>query len=143
GAVSPAVLALVPLMKDAETGEVVRRWVELAGGLADEGMKADVGGIARVFAKLAGRQGVWYPILEGWMMERSEFLMERDEKAEVRAFRRGLVNGLKEKFPDGVPMEVLNRIQAEERLDTLEYWSRKSSVLTDIAEVRKLLGLLE
>src|SRR5262245_51892906 len=41
GAASPAVLALVPLMIDGEKADVVARWVDLASGLADEGLKAD------------------------------------------------------------------------------------------------------
>jgi hypothetical protein len=64
GKTSFALLAWLPLMAGADAEEVVREWAAVAGAVADERIRADLGGLAKLFASLAARRQVWDLVLK-------------------------------------------------------------------------------
>jgi hypothetical protein len=82
-----AVLAFLPLYAEADQEDVAREWAAQVGAEKDERVRADLGGLARVFAVHAGRMAVWGPILEGMSMETSPFLDEVRAQNTLRNLR--------------------------------------------------------
>jgi hypothetical protein len=138
GNISVALLAWLPLMKDADNKEMAREWADQARAVNDERITADLGALARLFAKLAERKEVWDPVLEGWNVERSPVVLEWQKQAQhanVVAARRVLMSSLQSRLSGELPPDLLTAIQAQEQHQTLLDWLGLLSSGVDLEEV--------
>jgi hypothetical protein len=112
----PRVLIVwVPLMKNGQTPEVVRRWRALAE--KDERVRT-MADLALVFARLTDSVEVWKKGLEGIMLLKSPLM----EEVRVELQRQNTLDVLELHFPGAVPASVVQRIQAETDLARLQKW---------------------
>jgi hypothetical protein len=135
--VASCLLAWVPLMAGAESGELVEEWKRLASAEPDLRRRSEYGALARVFADLAGRLDVWRTGLEGWNVERSRVADEW--RGEAR--RRDLLRVLEVRFPGGLPADLVASVSAQSDLDMLTRWFDQALTATTLEEVRTALGL--
>jgi hypothetical protein len=141
GPVARAVLAWLPLMKDADDAAVVAEWARLALAEPDEARRGSIGGIAKIFANLAGRESVWNPVLEGWNVERSPVIMEWEQMGEKKASRQRLLRLLQLRLGQEMPPDVQLVIQQQQDLATLSTWFDQAVTVAGLDQVRHFLGL--
>ncbi len=136
-------LAFLPLYAEADQLEVAQEWAVLVGAEEDERIRADLVGLARVFAEHVGRMPVWGPVLEGWNVERSPWLEEiRTEgrtEGDLRTMRAAVQNVLEVRFPGAVPPEAIEAIRRETKLPLLEQSHRLAITVKSPDEVRAFL----
>src|SRR5262249_22807624 len=82
--------------------------------------RADLGGLARLFAAHAGRMKVWGPVLEGWNVERSPYLEQVRAEGDLRATRAAVQKVLEVRFPGAVPAEATDAIRQATKLPLLQ-----------------------
>src|SRR5205085_1340191 len=141
GTVARAVLAWMPLLAGADEPEVAAEWARLAGEEPDLRKRADLGGLAGVFAGLAGRKAVWHTVLEGWAVERSQFLEEIERRGELRSARSYPLLLLRTRLRQEVPADLVQAIQQQTDSATLDRWFNEAMTLTSLDEARAALGL--
>ena len=78
-------------MRGADQAAMVEEWKRLATAETDPRRRSDCGGLAKVFAELAGRIEVWRTGLEGWNVEVSQVVLEWQEQAELRLQRANVL----------------------------------------------------
>src|SRR5262249_384953 len=92
------ILFWIALMASAEDKVVVEGWQRLVRALPEDRDRADLIGIALVFAELAGRGQVWRPILEGWSMTESpivnEWIAQAQEQSRLEEARDSTIRVL-------------------------------------------------
>jgi hypothetical protein len=143
GTEARAVLAWLPLLAGGDEPEVVAEWARLAGEEPDLRRRADLGGVAEVFAELAGRGTVWSPVLEGWSVERSVFLDGIRADQSVRVMRAALIRLLRRRLNQEPPAEVIEAVQQQKDLTTLERWHEEAATISSLDEARRVLGLVK
>jgi hypothetical protein len=141
GKVPQSVLAWLPLLAGADDPEVVKEWGRLAGAETDERLRADLGGIARVFAALADRGEVWNPLLEGWNMERSLFLEEIERRGQLRATRTHMILVLRTRLKKEVPADLVEAIHRQTDPTTLDRWFNEALLVDTADDARVRFGL--
>ncbi len=134
-----ALLAFLPLYAEADQLEVAQEWAVLVGAEQDERIRADMGGLARVFAAHAGRMKVWAPVLEGWNVERSPWLDEIRMEGALRTARADVEEVLDARFPGAVPSELIEAIRQETKLPLLKQILRRAATTKSPDEVRAIL----
>jgi hypothetical protein len=131
---------------------VVQEWRRLTSLQADEQRRADLGGLVRVFAELAGREEVWARGLEGWDVERSKVVMEWEARGEARGRAEGraetlavlrakLLRLLEARFPGALPAEVVTAVSAQADAAVLADWLIQAPTAATLDEVRAAFGL--
>lgn len=142
---SLALLAWLPLLQGGEDPRTAQRWADLFRGQGDEALLADLGGIARVFADLAGRQPAWFPIPEHWNMERSAFLVEREkrgeQRGELRTLRECLRQALETRINQALSPEEIQAIDSTQDPTVLKQRFTQALSAGTHADARKVLGL--
>ena len=145
GTMARAVLSLLPLMEGAADPAVVAEWARLAAIEPNEERRASLGGLAKVFARLAEREAAWNPVLEGWNVERSPVIMEWEERGEKRGLLKGsrdsLLRVLRARLNQEPPAEILHAVEQQEDLGVLSRWIDEASTASGLAAVRRVLGL--
>jgi hypothetical protein len=136
----PSVLAWLPLLAGADDPEVAREWGRLAAGEKDERRRADLGGLAGVFAELADRRPIWKPVLEGWNVERSVFVEEMERRGELRNARTFVELVLRTRLRQHLPPDLLEVIQRQMDQDTLHRWLTEASTIDTLEQARDLLS---
>jgi hypothetical protein len=129
GELSRCVLPWIVLMQGGGEVSIIEQWKPVASGEPDGRKCADYGGLALVFADLAGCHQVWETALEGWNMVESEVVKKWQEKAriegraegEATAMRTGLRKVLQSRSQQPLPQEILDKVAAVD-LDTLRPW---------------------
>jgi hypothetical protein len=132
-------LAFLPLYAGADQPEVAKEWGVQAGLEPDERIRADLGGLARVFAAHAGRMVVWGPVLENWNMDRSPWLEQIRTEGDLRAMRAAVQDVLEVRFPGAVPTEAIEAIQRETKLPLLKQSHRLAITVKSPDEIRAFL----
>ena len=86
------------MMTGGDDAGIVRRWMRLAEAVPDSPLRADLAGLARVFADAAGRKLLWTDALKGWNMRQSsvvnEWIDEGRAEGEVTGRRVGQIEML-------------------------------------------------
>jgi hypothetical protein len=141
GAIARAVLAWLPLMDGADDATVIAEWARLATAEPDEVKRASIGGVAKVFARLADREAVWKPVLEGWNVERSPVVLEWEMKGELRASRQKLLRVFQVRLGQEVPPDVQQAVQEQQDLAVLAAWFDQALTVPDMEQARRFLGL--
>jgi hypothetical protein len=83
------ILPWVVLMRGANKRANMAEWKRLALEEPDERRRADYGGLALVFAELAGHWALWKKELEGWSMQQSQQVLEWQAEARKEGLREG------------------------------------------------------
>ncbi len=149
GLVARCILAWVPLMRGGGEAATVAEWRRLADAEPDAVRRGNYGGLARVFANLIKRQGVWRKGLEGWNVERPDIVLEWEATGEARGEARGrllttranLLRALKVRLNQEPPADVVQAVQSQEDLAKLDEWFDRALTANNLDEVRAALGL--
>src|SRR6516162_1347517 len=72
---------------------IITQWAQLAGAEANRRLRGDYGGLARVFADLAGCRAAWEQVLGSWNMIESQAVNEWLAEGEARGEARGEAKG--------------------------------------------------
>ncbi len=120
------VLFWVPLMGGGGEEAVIGRWKERAAALPDRRLRGDLAQIALVFAELAGHTAAWEKELEGWDMTESQvvnrWIAKAEEQRDLINAREYVLRALRLRFPDAVPPEVVETINAQPSAQLLREW---------------------
>jgi hypothetical protein len=124
------ILFWVSLMKEADEPALVGRWRTLVEKLPDEKSRAELKGVAFIFAGLVGRGQTWIQILEGWTMTESAIVNEWMEATRVETTREALLRVARNRFPGAVSPETVTLINSQPSLAMLNDWLDQAPVLT-------------
>ncbi|HBI43565.1 MAG TPA: hypothetical protein DDY78_12045 [Planctomycetales bacterium] len=165
GRIARCILPWVPLMRGGDQAEVVEEWKRLAAAEADPKHRGDYGGLAKVFAELAGRSEVWRTGLEGWNVEVSQVVLEWQAQARVEGEARGRAEGVAQEMARGqaaalglqraqllrlleahlkapLPADLVALVQRQSDLMVLDRMFDQALEATTLADVRAAFGLV-
>ena len=149
GAIGRCVLPWIPLMRGAGQRSIIKEWRRLASAEQDRPLRATYGGLARVFADLAGRGSLWRAGLEDWNMRESPTVSEwRDEgrvegQVEGRAQekRADVLRAFELRFRESPPERLKDAVNAESDLEKLTRWFEAAVTSTSAREFLSNTGL--
>src|SRR5260370_11656160 len=101
---------------------MMEEWRRLAELEPNARGRGQYGGLALVFAQLAGRRPQCQRALEGWNMRVSEQVLEWQAEARLETQARNLLRLLELRFPGVVPPELIEEVRATTNLAVLERW---------------------
>jgi hypothetical protein len=128
------VLLWIPLMRGGGESGILDEWKRLADQEPDGTLRADFGGLALVFAELAGHGPAWRKALEGWNVRQSQQVLEWQEEARkegrqegrqeglVEQARADLLRALERRFQIPVPEDLATRIAGTSDLELIRRW---------------------
>ena len=126
GRLDPCVLPWIPLMRGAKGPDMMEEWKRLALQEPDSRLRSDYGGIALVFAELAGIGPEWRKALEGWNVRESQQVLEWQEQAReetrLQVTRRNLLRVLELRFQTSVPPDLAAAVTETTDLNALGRW---------------------
>jgi hypothetical protein len=96
-------------------------------------LRGDYGGLALVFAELAGRLPRWQQALEGWNVIESQQVLEWQRQSAVKARREDLRVLLEHRFGP-LPIALLRRINALDDAERLRVVFREALSLKQLDE---------
>jgi hypothetical protein len=108
-------------MQGADKPAIISRWIAQANRETDARRRADLGSMTLTLAALVPWFGQWKDALKEWNMVESQFVLELQAEATLKANRDNLKEVLAERFGE-LPADVVQRIDA----------------LTDANQVRQL-----
>jgi len=137
-AISPVVLVWAPLMAGADTADFVRRWLQTVEQLAGQSIQGNLVALAKILSELAGRRELWTQGLEGFQVERSQVVMEWEQRGVQRGQReglsRGLIAALKAHYRSEVPENLRRTLEAEQDQSRLLAWLTEVVTTTESLE---------
>jgi hypothetical protein len=117
--------------------------------------RTDYGGLALVFAELAGCREIWKQALEGWSVEQSQQVLEWQAEARKQGKAEGITEGeakgiaegiaesvlrlLERRFAKPVPPDVAAKIRATTNLGQLDQWFDAAFDVRSLAKFRCLV----
>jgi hypothetical protein len=122
GRVARCLLPFIPLMHGAGEASIIKQWLTLVRAEVSSRLRGDYGGLALVFAELAGCHQAWRKALEGWNIMESKQVLEWMAQGEARGALRICRDLLRLQLQDGfgpLPDALVQRIEASEDLDRL------------------------
>jgi hypothetical protein len=131
----------------------VQEWKRLAGVEADPRRRGDYGGLAKVFAELAGRADVWQTGLEGWNVEVSQVVLEWQAQALAKGIALGqaemlplvhtqLLQLLEANLKVELPADLIAAVNGQKEPAVLDRWSALARTASSLADVRAAFGLV-
>lgn len=145
GDLSRRVLPWIPLMHGAGEAGMIEEWKRLALEEPDGRWRADYGGLALVFAELAGRLPVWKQALEGWSMKQSEQVLEWQAEArkegEVDRLRAVVLRAMELRYRTAVPPDLAAVVRGMADLDELSRWFDATQTCDSLEAFRAAVGL--
>jgi hypothetical protein len=137
-------LVWCPLMQGTDTAKFVGRWRDEVEQERDERLQGDIVGLALVFAELSRRDKLWRRGLEGINVERSQVVLEWEQRGELRGelreCRRNLLELLEVKFAESLPAELRQKVEAEEDLAILRSWFHSAATAASLESLRAAWG---
>ena len=115
------ILPLIVLMHGADKPAIISRWIAQANRETDSRRRADLGSMTLTLAAIVPWFGLWKDALKEWNMVESQFVLDLQAEATLKANRDNLKEVLSERFGE-LPADVVQRIDA----------------LTDANQVRQL-----
>jgi hypothetical protein len=139
GSAARTLLAFLPLYAEAGQEEVAKEWAVQAGAEKDERNRADLAGLAGVFATHADRMNVWGPVLEKFDMEPSPWIEAFRNEGDLRTARAAVLDVLEIRFPGAVPAEVTEAIRQQTKVPLLRQSYQLAVTVKSPEEVRTFL----
>ncbi len=140
GIVPAVVLPLIPLMQRGGEAGIIVDWVTRASAEPDARRRADLGGLALVFAEAAGCAAAWKKALEGWNVIQSKQVLEWQEQARTEAHARDVLDVLQERI--GVlPHTVVDQVRGVLDVAVLQRWLRLAARATTLDQFLRDSGL--
>ncbi len=147
GELASCVWPWIPLMQGGAELVNLEEWKRLALSEPDAKRRADFGGLALVFAELAGRRDIWRQTLEDWNVQVSQQVLEWQAKArqegrqegEITKARANLVRSLELRFGSPLPADLADEIAARRDLDVLNRWFDAAITSPDLDAFRAAL----
>ena len=137
------VLFFVPLMKGGDEPGVIERWKELCGLVPETQSREELGGVALIFAELAGRYLAWEKSLKEWNMTESmvvnEWMRQAAERAHLESGRKFLTKLLNRRFPGEVTKELSETIDQQPSESLLEEWYDRANEVATMDEFMKVV----
>jgi hypothetical protein len=123
-------LPWIPLMHHGGEEAIIGEWKRLAAQETDDRWRADYGGLALVFAELAGCAAQWRAALKEWNVQQSQQVLEWQEAArketrketELQNARAYLLRALQLRFQGPVPADLASAIAALQDGEELSRW---------------------
>ena len=119
-------LPWIPLMRSGGEAGIIMEWRRLALEEPSVQRRGDYGGLALVFAELAGRRPVWRQALEGWNMQVSQQVLEWQAEARVEAelarSRRDILRAIELRFHTPPPFDLTAAVSTLTDLNELSRW---------------------
>jgi hypothetical protein len=134
---SRGLLAWVPLMRGAQSEEIVARWRVQAELVTDETRRKTLIDGAQVFAVLTGCRDLWKQGLEGLLMNESPVMREVRQEGAVATYHSILRSALEHRFPNAVPPALLERVRQETDLATLDRWFKLTLSAASVETLQK------
>jgi hypothetical protein len=146
---SRCVLPWIPLMRGGDETSTIEEGKRLASGEPDARRRGDYGGLALVFAELAGRRDAWRRALEDWNVQVSQQVLEWQAKArqegrqeeQVAQARSKILRALEVRLRSAVPSDVAAAVEAQADLDRLSSWFDAALTAADLPAFRAAAGL--
>jgi hypothetical protein len=120
---------------------IIGQWKRLAEGEPDVHRRADYGGLALVFAELAGRLAAWRQALEGWSMQQSQQVLEWQREAEIRQMQSVILEGINRRFRVDASGDLRESIEGSTDLAQLRQWCNSLFEADTFDAFRAALGL--
>jgi hypothetical protein len=123
GRVARCLLAFIPLMHGGGEAVIIQQWLALVRADLNSRLRGDYGGLALVFAELAGCHEAWRQALEGWNIMESKQVLEWMAQGEARGALRNCRKLLRLQLQDRfgkLPDPLVQRIEASEDLERLQ-----------------------
>jgi hypothetical protein len=136
GELSRALLVWIPLMQTDDISGIIAQWVELATSEPDEKLRAELGALTKVFARLSSGKDQWLQALEGWNVITSPFLDEI--RAESRT--EDILQTLQLRFKVNPSSEVVSRLRQTRDLARLSKWFQASVTANSYEEFLAMFG---
>jgi hypothetical protein len=132
-------LVWIPLMQGGDQPELIAQWRQLAESEPDSRLRADYGGLARIFAELADRSPLWNQGLEGYNVETSQVVQEWMQQGEAKGrqmLQAKLLQVLRARFAVEPPQEIVQAVAAQHDLDVLGRWFDLVLTADSVEQVR-------
>lgn len=137
GELSRGVLPWIPLMRDGGDPAIIGEWRRLALEEPSGQRRSDYGGLALVFAGLAGRRQMWEQALKGRNMLQSEVVLEWQREAEIERSHKLILRLLELRHRQAVPADLEATVTASNDLEELSRWF-DLAVTTDTLEAFRI-----
>lgn len=134
--VARCILTWIPLMHGGAEAGIIEQWKELASAEPDNRRRADYGGLALVFAELAGNHQEWKQGLKGWNMRQSQQVLEWQEEAKVEVGRTFLLKTLQARFPNEITPDLKSTIETTADWNQLARWFELALSVRSLEEFR-------
>jgi hypothetical protein len=148
GELSRGLLPWIPLMSGADDPGIMAEWRRLALEEANESRRADYGGLALVFAELAGRHDAWKQALGDWNVKQSQQVLEWQRQARQEGQERGrleqnrsIVLRLLQLRFGVVPVDIATAVNEITDLAVLDRWVDAAATVVDLAAFRAAISL--
>lgn len=119
---------------------IINEWKTLASAEPDAKWRGEMGGLALVFANLAGRQGVWLQSLKGWNMKESVVVLEWQREAVVERLRAMVLRGVELRYKAKPPADLVARSNEIEDPDELQRWVEATFTCDTLDSFRDTIG---
>ncbi len=126
GRTAHSLLPWVPLLHGASEAAIIEQWKAVADTEPDVVRRFEYGGLALVFAELAGRAQQWERGLEGWNMRQSQVVNEW----RAEAVREIVAQALELRCGAPIPSDLAAALQQMLDLSELRRW-HQAAVLSD------------
>jgi hypothetical protein len=133
---SRGLLPWIPLMTGGDDPGIIDRWKRFAEAEPEHRRRAELGGLALVFAETTEREAIWQDALREWNMIRSKIVEGWQAEARIEAARALSLRQGKKKFGRG----PTKKQQAD--LDTITDHARLEGLGEKLLEVKSWGELL-
>jgi hypothetical protein len=105
----------------------------------DSQRRGDYGGLALVFAELAGRHSQWKLALEGWNVVVSKQVLEWETAAAAKQQALSILRLLELRFPPGAPTELAATVRGTADIERLKQWFDAAATATSLDDFRQVV----
>jgi hypothetical protein len=136
GRTDRCILLWIPLMHGAGDPGIIKEWRRLADMEEDGRVRGEIGGLALVFAQLAGRVPEWRKGLEGWNVGESqianEWRAEGEVKGVLKTWRASVLGALEVRLGIGPPPDIVRAVEAIDSVEELSRWFKAAVAATSL-----------
>jgi hypothetical protein len=139
GEVALCVLPFIPLMHGGAEPGIIEQWLTIARAEPDQRKRGDYGGLALVFAELAGCRPAWKEALKEWNMQQSQQVLEWQAEAALQATLQTRRDDLRMLLEDRfglLPEALRQRIDNTEDMELLRAAMRQVSKIQSADELQ-------